>query len=626
MNQIILQKTVNFKELVKNSNITLSLNVQTKMIDKLSQEFTEEEHQWYIANLYMYMNYHPTDDYPINLENVFKMIGFANKENAKRTLKNNFVEREDYKKLLVRTDEQVSNLKNGKNLGGAGMNHETVLLNIDTFKNLCMLVKTKKGREIRKYYVKLENIYNQIIKEEIEETQKQLEKSQIEIQEQQKKISLLENKPKTHGFLARRHGYVYMITDRSKLGHYKIGMTYNVDKRLRNLNTSSSEKSLSVYHEVESYDCELLEKTIHSILQPFNISNRREWFFFCNDMEIKYALHIINKIHNFLNNFNFTSYEQFVHYINKEAIDYKHHQKYHQEEPQEYYQEEPQEYYQEEPQENHQEEPQENLQPQEQQKQKENMVKVQDIKETNIFKLTGQQLKNKTGNYKGVCWCKEKQKWKAELKMAYKISFLGYYLNELECAKAYNDYALFINNRDNTNYLLNNIPDYIPNPRNIPEENEKLIADKKTSNYNGVSYDSKRKYYVSSIKYKSKSYALGNTPDEIECAKLYNQQALYFNEKFNTNYILNDIPGYITHSKNIYQEIQDKKRENKSSKYYGVTLSKRNNKYRAVIVHNKKQIHIGFFDNELDAAKAYNQKASELNLTTNFKYKINIFK
>ena len=31
-----------------------------------------------------------------------------------------------------------------------------------------MLAKTDKGKEIRKYYVKLENIYNEIIKEEIE--------------------------------------------------------------------------------------------------------------------------------------------------------------------------------------------------------------------------------------------------------------------------------------------------------------------------------------------------------------------------------------------------------------------------------------------------------------------------
>lgn len=104
------------------------------MITTLNATFTEDEQKWYIANLYMYMHYHPTNDYPINLEHVFNMIGFANKENAKRTLKNNFIEGEDYKKLLVRTDEQV--ILNGKNLGGAGLNKEDVMLNIDTFKNL----------------------------------------------------------------------------------------------------------------------------------------------------------------------------------------------------------------------------------------------------------------------------------------------------------------------------------------------------------------------------------------------------------------------------------------------------------------------------------------------------------
>lgn len=88
-----------------------------------------------------------------------------------------------------------------------------------------MMAKTQKGKEIRKYYVKLENIYNELMKEEIEEHNKLLE-------EQQKKLDLLEHKPKTNGFLSRRKGFVYIIRDRSKPGHYKIGMTYNVDKRL----------------------------------------------------------------------------------------------------------------------------------------------------------------------------------------------------------------------------------------------------------------------------------------------------------------------------------------------------------------------------------------------------------
>ena len=58
MSQLIKPKTLNFSELVKNSNTTLSLNIQSKMINILTETFTEQQQQWYIANLFMYMNYH----------------------------------------------------------------------------------------------------------------------------------------------------------------------------------------------------------------------------------------------------------------------------------------------------------------------------------------------------------------------------------------------------------------------------------------------------------------------------------------------------------------------------------------------------------------------------------------
>ena len=134
------------------------------------------------------MHYHPTNDFPINLENVYSMIGFANKGNAMKTIKNNFTENEDYKKQLFRTEKLV---KEGKNMGGSGLNQETVMLNIDTFKNLCMLAKTQKGKEIRKYYVKLEDIYNAIIKEELEENKKELEQNKKELEENKKELATL---------------------------------------------------------------------------------------------------------------------------------------------------------------------------------------------------------------------------------------------------------------------------------------------------------------------------------------------------------------------------------------------------------------------------------------------------
>ncbi len=230
MNQLIEQKSINFNELVKNANITLSLNLETKMINILNKEFTEEENKWYIANLYMYMNYHPTNDFPINLDTLVKLVGFSNKQNAKRTLKNNFTEGEDYKIALLRKDER-------KNEGGH--NEETIMLNIDTFKNMCMLVKTDKGKQIRKYYVKLENIYNKIIKEEIEENKSLLEQEKRNTKkliEEKENKHVLDKKLEKHDFLIdkfknKKCVYIAEITENL----IKIGSTKNINERCTRL-------------------------------------------------------------------------------------------------------------------------------------------------------------------------------------------------------------------------------------------------------------------------------------------------------------------------------------------------------------------------------------------------------
>jgi prophage antirepressor-like protein len=422
-------------------------------------------------------------------------------------------------------------------------------------------------------------ILDDIIFNESQELRKQLEKQNKLIEEKENIIKQLENKPETYGFNARKKGYVYIINDNSKQGHYKIGMSTNTQRRLNNLNTGSSEKSLNLKYEIECYDMELFERTIQNILQPFNIRGRKEWFYFINKTELNCAINVMDKTKEFLDKFDLKSYDEFIENLN-ENIDNKEF----------------------------------DLQ---------SNQSNQEIKETNTYKLTRQLGPNNTGNYKGVCWVKGKKKWKAELKKDYKISFLGYYDNEEEAAKAYNDYALFINEEENKNYVLNNIQDYIANPRNIPFLNKKRIMEKRTSKYTGVSYNSQRKYYDISIKYNQKTYNLGSSINEEEAAKIYNQQALYFNNEFKTNYELNDIPNYITIAKNIYKEIQDNIKTKKSSEYYGVTYVEKKSKYRSVIVHNKKQIHLGFYDNEIDAAKAYNTKANELNENSKHKYKIN---
>lgn len=54
------------------------------------------------------------------------------------------------------------------------------------------------------------------------------------------------------------------------------------------------------------------------------------------------------------------------------------------------------------------------------------------------------------------------------------------------------------------------------------------------------------------------------------------------------------------------------KKENCTSVYKGVNFHKPNSKWRAAIKINGKQIHLGYFTSEADAARTYNKKAIEL--------------
>jgi phage anti-repressor protein len=143
----------------------IQTNTQYTLLTYLKEQFTEQDQQLFLDSFYLYLQYDSEKDFVINLDDIYQWIGFANKGNAKRTLENNFTKGEDYKNLLLRTEKQV---KDGKNLGGAGLNEESLMLNVDTFKNLCILAKTDKGKEIRKYYVKMEKCLHSYLKLQLE--------------------------------------------------------------------------------------------------------------------------------------------------------------------------------------------------------------------------------------------------------------------------------------------------------------------------------------------------------------------------------------------------------------------------------------------------------------------------
>ena len=312
MNQII-PKTVNFKELIENSNTTLSLTVQSKLVEHLNQEFTEEQQQWYIANLYVYMHYHPTNDYPINLEHVFRIIGFAHKKNAKRTLENNFTINDDYK-IRVLPKEQSS-------WGGSG--GEEIMLNIDTFKNLCMMAKTDKGKEIRKYYVKLENIYNHIIKEELEQNsqlladkEKQLTDKEKELERTKKELEKT-SKLKVKQWYDSEPGhtvYGFISNEAESNSLITIGRSKNIKRRESDYMTHNQHGRM--FYMRKCYNCDLAEKVLHHVLGKYRCKNNREWFEISEDL----ATYVIDLVCDFLDRFVGCS-EKLPDYKLKEFID-----------------------------------------------------------------------------------------------------------------------------------------------------------------------------------------------------------------------------------------------------------------------------------------------------------------
>jgi len=258
----ISKTPVDIKTLIQTS--TIEIYDKNKLIDKLEEHFCEEEQKLYVANLFLYLNYHPVNDFVVNLENVWKFIGFSNKANGKRLLKQHFIENRDYKIIFIRSDER-------KNEGGTTVirtddgkfGSETIMLNINTFKKLCLKSNTDNADKIHDYYIKLEMVYNELMKEQLEE--------------QEKKIKLLENKPNTEGFYAK-DGYIYLTKDTSNIGSYKIGFGENPDTRITTLNIGSSQKSLEMIGVFKCNNMKSAEKIIHAILDPFKLKNSNQFY------------------------------------------------------------------------------------------------------------------------------------------------------------------------------------------------------------------------------------------------------------------------------------------------------------------------------------------------------------
>ena len=163
-------QSLNVVHLIEKTTITrLSGSYNSRLLQRIKDQFTESQQQLFVTSFYCYLNYNQTTDFVIDLDNIWIWLGFNQKYAAKRVLERHFVLDTDYKILLTRSGEQ-----DGNNHGGH--NKEVFMLNIKTFKLFCIKAGTKKADEIHEYFIKLEELLNQAIQEESDELKKQLER------------------------------------------------------------------------------------------------------------------------------------------------------------------------------------------------------------------------------------------------------------------------------------------------------------------------------------------------------------------------------------------------------------------------------------------------------------------
>ena len=272
----------------KNPLTRLSSSYQHILIKKIKRDFNPQEQKIYVTSLYSYLNFNSLTDFIIDFDDVRKWCGYSRKDHAKRVLEKHFVIDVDYKVALPRSGER-------KNEGG--FNKEKISLNILTFKKFCLKSDTKKSDEIHNYYIKLETILHETLKEESDELRLQLEtknkesdeliqqldvkdeeleKSQQEVKKLEKKY-IRKSKLKTS-----EKNVVYLMSseESEKVREYVVGKATDLSNRLKGYDNNKLHNFNVVYYRVCSgvRTMDIVESMILSKLSKYRCKAGRDVF------------------------------------------------------------------------------------------------------------------------------------------------------------------------------------------------------------------------------------------------------------------------------------------------------------------------------------------------------------
>ena len=225
----------------------------------------------------LYEEYKP---FTIDLEDVAYWLE-STKSHLKETLNSNYSDNLDY---IVTKDPLLAVRRHLSKKGGH--NKKVVLLTPDCFKMLCMRSRTKKADKVREYYIEIEKLIDKY--------------KDVIIEENNKKIKILENDLRKEKQPAGNICYIFEETDELNIKYYRLGQTENLAKRMASHNSSSVHKKVVAF-KIKTNNILHYEACLRGSMYNFRYKNNKDYYKIPLD-KIKYAIkncgEVVKKLQN----------------------------------------------------------------------------------------------------------------------------------------------------------------------------------------------------------------------------------------------------------------------------------------------------------------------------------------
>lgn len=188
-----------------------------ELLSLLLETFNTEQQQKFVKHFQLYLKHGNNNlSYPISLDDVWEYVGFSRRDTAKGFVFKHFKQNIDF---VVQT---LLHPKMEQKLRG-GHNKEIVMMNVATFKTLCMSADTKQAKTTRIYYTTMETIFFQYMEKKHQNT---IEKLNLEHQKRHQ-----ENLKNT--FKDTPCVYLFKVSETdSENFTVKLGETDNISRRM----------------------------------------------------------------------------------------------------------------------------------------------------------------------------------------------------------------------------------------------------------------------------------------------------------------------------------------------------------------------------------------------------------